>query len=91
MTRRLTLKDKVEGMQKEIEELTVEQTEDRPHVSALKTQIARLQRDLTDHKARAVAKSRPLAASADKLEAIVNDYSGIINFDYAVEDRRIDE
>lgn len=76
-------------MQKKIEETVGELTMEESHVSALKAQIAKLQRDLADHEARAEAKTRTLATSMDELEAIVRDYSVANQFDYMAEERRL--
>lgn len=85
------MKDEAEGAHKEIEEITVELSKERSHVSALEERIAKLQRDLADPKARAATKTRVLAVSAEKLETLVRDYRKVINFDCAAENQRLGE
>ncbi|GAB2290159.1 hypothetical protein Dimus_024441, partial [Dionaea muscipula] len=90
LTRQMNLKEEAEGTQKQIEDLVVELTMEESHVTSLEDQIARLQQDLADHKARAAAKTRALATSADKLEAIVKDYSEAVQVDCVAEGAKLD-
>ncbi|GAB2303571.1 hypothetical protein Dimus_038786 [Dionaea muscipula] len=90
LTRQMKLKEEAEGTQKAMEELVVELTTEESHVSSLEDQIARLQQELADHKARAEAKTRALATSADKLEALVKDYSEAVQTDCVAEGAKLD-
>lgn len=91
MSRQLNLKDMVESVQREIERLAVELTEERSRMSVLKVKIIELQRAFAYHEAKAMAKTRALATSTDELQAIVPYYNDIINFDCVVEDRKLGE
>ncbi|GAB2273080.1 hypothetical protein Dimus_039011 [Dionaea muscipula] len=90
LARQLKLKEEAEGTQKQMEELVVELTTEESHVTSLEDQIARLQQDLADHKARAAAKTRALATSADKLEALVKDHTEAVQIDCVAEGAKLD-
>ncbi|GAB2266770.1 hypothetical protein Dimus_037919 [Dionaea muscipula] len=81
LARQMNLKEEAEGTQRQIEELVVELTMEESQVTSLEAQIAGSSEDLA---------AEALATSADKLEAIVKDYSEAVQVDCVAEGARLD-